>query len=129
MLSVISVQVIKANNASRSAASDPVSILYSSIMARNGTVFLAALTSQAPSKSKVAISVHNISAISAGVINRTPTMTPSEKPVAPSKADDGDTTTVVIVVVVVVGGAVLLGVLLAIWFRFYTKRNSSHQNS
>ena len=97
-------------------------------MAGNGTVFLAALTSQAPSKSKVAISVRNVSALSAGVINRTPTMTPSEKPRAPTtekKASDGDATTVIIiVVVVVVGGAVLLGVLLSLWFRFFYAKNS-----
>ena len=94
-------------------------------MAGNGTVFLAALTSQAPAGSKVAISVHNVTAISAGVIDRTPTMVPSARPsasTAEKKASGGDGATVVIVVVVV-AVVVLLAGLVAVWFRFYGKKH------
>ena len=97
-------------------------------MAGNGTVFLAALTSRAPAGSKVAISVHNVTAVSAGVTDRTPTMAPSARPsasMAEKKASGGDETTVVVlvvVVVVVVVVVILLAGLVAVWFRFYGKK-------
>ena len=94
-------------------------------MAGNGTVFLAALTSRAPAGSKVAISVHNVTAVSAGVTDRTPTMAPSARPSASTaaKKGGGDGATVVdLVVVVVVVVVVLLAGLVAVWFRFYGKK-------
>ena len=108
----MSVQAIKANNASASAAADPVALIHSSIMDRNGSVFLAALAAQAPAQSRLAISVRNVTALSAAVVDRTPTATPSARPSASSaesKASGGDSAAVVImvVVVVVVGGIIL----------------------
>ena len=97
-------------------------------MAGNGTVFLAALTSRAPAGSKVAISVHNVTAVSAGVIDRTPTMAPSARPSASTaekkatSGGDGATVVDLVVVVVVMVVVVLLAGLVAVWFRFYGKK-------
>ena len=111
---------IKANNASASAAVDPVALVHSSIMTRNGSVFLAALAAQAPSQSRLAISVRNMTAISAAVVDRTPTATPSARPSASSaesKASGGDDSTAVVIIVVVVVGVVVLLAVLGAGFR------------
>ena len=89
-------------------------------MVSNGTVFLTTLAAQAPPKSKVAISVRNVSAISSEVINKTPTMTPSPKPHALPETAHVESMLIIIIIVVVVIIAVLFGVLafVVIWYRF-----------
>ena len=117
-----------AKNISVSESSDPAAFIETMLMAQNGTVFLATLASQAPAGSQMAISVSKVSAITADVINKTPTMKPSVMPSAlPEMASDkADKTSVdimiiIIIVLVVVG---VLGVLVFVGIRFQIKRKA-----